>query len=88
MTTGTQISAYISGETKKQVEAYVKSRGVKKAFLIEEALQHHLQALREIPEDLIIPSRLVLKESAMKQVAARLASDKTPTDALKELFNG
>jgi len=40
MNSRTQISAYISEETKKQVEAYVKSWGVKKAFLIEEALQH------------------------------------------------
>ena len=34
-----------------EVEAYVKRHGVKKAYLIEAALQHHLQALREIPED-------------------------------------
>ena len=49
MSTATQVSAYISEETKAEVEAYVKRRGVKKAYLIEEALQHHLQALREIP---------------------------------------
>ena len=63
MSTTTQVSAYISEETKAEVEAYVKRRGVKKAYLIEQALQHHLQALREIPEDLIIPSRLVLTET-------------------------
>ena len=62
MSTTTQISAYISEETKAEIEAYVKRRGVKKAYLIEAALQHHLQALREIPEDLIIPSRLVKKQ--------------------------
>lgn len=83
-----QISAYISKETKDQVEAYVKSRGVKKAFLVEEALQHHLLAMREIPEDVIIPARLVLSDAALKQVAARLTSDETPTGALKELFRG
>ena len=69
MSTGTQVSAYISEETKAQVEAYTKSHGVKKVYLIEEALQHHLQALREIPEDLIIPSRLVLTHEAMEEVA-------------------
>jgi len=31
MPTRTQVSAYISEETKAQVEAYVKSHGVKKA---------------------------------------------------------
>lgn len=60
MTATTQVSAYISEETKAAIDAYVKRRGIKKAYLIDEALQHHLQALSEIPEDLVIPSRLVL----------------------------
>ncbi|MEN8177589.1 MAG: hypothetical protein ABFS39_03115 [Pseudomonadota bacterium] len=86
MSTSTQVSAYISEETKAQVEAYVKSHGVKKAYLIEEALQHHLQALREIPEDLIIPSRLVLTNEAMAQVAEHFAPENQPTEALRLLF--
>jgi len=86
MPTNTQVSAYISEETKAQVEAYAKSHGVKKAFLIEEALQHHLQALREIPEDLIIPSRLVLTSDAMAQIVEHLAQRDQPTVALKTLL--
>ena len=86
MPTSTQVSAYISEETKAQVEAYAKSHGVKKAFLIEEALQHHLQALREIPEDLIIPSRLVLTSEAMAQIVEHLAQQDQPTVALKTLL--
>ena len=86
MSTTTQVSAYISEETKAEIEAYVKRRGVKKAYLIEEALQHHLQALREIPEDLIIPSRLVLTEKAMPQIAERITQEEQPTEALKTLF--
>lgn len=88
MSTTTQVSAYISEETKAQVEAYVKSRGVKKAYLIEQALLHHLQALRELPEDLIIPSRLVLTKEAMTQIAERIASEDQPTEGLKTLFRG
>ena len=86
MSTTRQVSAYISEETKAEVEAYVKRRGVKKAYLIEQALQHHLQALREIPEDLIIPSRLVLAEKAMAQIAKRITQQEQPTEALKALF--
>lgn len=82
----TQVSAYISEETKAEIEDYVKRRGVKKAYLIEEALQHHLQALREIPEDLIIPSRLVLTEKALAEIAERVAQAGQPTEALKALF--
>lgn len=81
-----QVSAYISKETKAEVEAYVKRRGVKKAWLIEEALQHHLQALREIPEDLIIPSRLVLTDEAMAGMVDRITLEDQPTEALKTLF--
>jgi predicted DNA-binding protein len=86
MPTNTQVSAYISEETKAEVEAYVKRRGVKKAYLIEEALQHHLQALREIPEDLIIPSRLLLTDEAMTEIAHRIAQEGQPPEALKTLF--
>ena len=86
MSSTTQVSAYISEETKAEVDAYVKRRGVKKAYLIEEALQHHLQALREIPEDLIIPSRLVLTEKAMAQIAERITQEEQPTEALKALL--
>jgi hypothetical protein len=86
MTTTTQVSAYISEETKAAIEAYVKRRGVKKAYLIEEALQHHLQALREIPEDLIIPSRLVLTGEAMAEIAERVTQEEQPTESLKALF--
>jgi predicted DNA-binding protein len=88
MSITTQVSAYISEETKAEVDAYVKRRGVKKAYLIEEALRHHLQALREIPEDLIIPSRLVLTEEAMTEIAERVTQENQPTDALKALFRG
>lgn len=86
MSTGTQVSAYISEETKTQVDAYVRRHGIKKAYLIEEALQHHLQALREIPEDLIIPSRLVLTSDAMAQLVDYITPENQPTEALKGLF--
>ncbi len=86
MSANKQISAFISAETKTQVEAYVKRRGVKKAYLIEEALQHHLLALREIPEDIVIPARLVLTKDAMAQVAERITGDEQATESLKALF--
>ena len=85
--TTTQISAYISESTKEQVEAYVKRRGVKKGFLIEEALLHHLQVLKDIPEDVVIPARIVLTDKSMEQVAEMLESNQKTSKALKELLN-
>lgn len=84
--TETQISAYISADTKAELESYVKQRGVKKAHVIEEALLHHLLALKQIPEDVIIPARLVLTEDSLAAVARRLAADEEPSEALKALF--
>ncbi|OQX13236.1 MAG: hypothetical protein BWK73_12670 [Thiothrix lacustris] len=86
VTANTQISAYISAETKGQIESYVKRRGVTKAFMIENALQHFLQALREIPEDVIIPARLIITEASMLRLADRLESDEEPTPALRALM--
>jgi hypothetical protein len=86
--TETQISAYISEDTKAELETYVKQHGMKKAYVIEEALLHHLQALREIPEDVIIPAKLVLSEKSLAAVAERLAADEEPSEALKALFRG
>jgi antitoxin component of RelBE/YafQ-DinJ toxin-antitoxin module len=80
----TRISAYISEETKIEVEAVVKKFGINKAQLIEEALGHYLQALREIPGDLVVPSRLAVTEASMERVATRLVSDEPPTPALRE----
>ncbi len=82
----TQVSAHISEETKAEMEAYVKRHGLKKAHLIEAALLHHLQALREIPADLVTPARLVLTEAAMADIAERIAEDREPTEALKALL--
>ncbi len=82
----TQISAYISNETKALVENYSKKSGVKKGFLIEEALLHHLQALKELPTDIIIPAKLTLTEKSMGQVIDALENPPKPTKALKTLM--
>jgi hypothetical protein len=50
-----RISAFISQETQAQVSAYAKHLRIRKAALIEQALQYHLQALREIPSEMMIP---------------------------------
>ena len=84
----TQISAYITDETKAQLEAFVKRRGITKARLIEDALQHHLLALRAIPDDLVVPSRLVVTEASMERIADRLAAGAPPTPALQALMGG
>jgi len=50
----TQISAFVSATTKEEIERYTRETGVRKNHLVEEALQHHLLALRELPADIIV----------------------------------
>ena len=84
----TQISAYISQTTKEQVEKYADAHGVKKGHLIEEALLHHMQALRELPADLVIPPKLLLTPSSFKEVGAVVKKARKPTAALRRFLQG
>ena len=86
MAENTQISAAISEETKALLEHYVEQHGLKKAFVIEDALLHHFQALKEIPEDVVIPSRITLTKASLEKLAKRLETNEKPTQALRDLF--
>lgn len=83
----TQISAFISTETKARLEAFVREHGVKRSFLIERALEHHLAALEEVPADVVIPPVVVLSGASGAEVARRLENPPPPTDAMKALFD-
>lgn len=84
----TQISAYISQATKEQVERYADAHGVKKGHLVEEALLHHLQALRELPADIVIPPRIVLTAQSFETVSKLVKKPRRPTKALRDLMAG
>lgn len=85
---GRQISAYISEETGKLVDEYTEAHGLKKGFLVETALLHHLQALRELPADVIIPPRIVVSEESMRTIIDLLERPQVTTPALKKLMRG
>lgn len=84
----TQISAYISDATKEQVERYVEAHGIKKGHLVEEALLHHLQALRELPADLVIPPKITLTSRSFREVTRLVREPRRPTRALRALLAG
>jgi hypothetical protein len=83
-----QISAHISEEMIEQVERFADAHGVKKGALVEQALRHHLLALRELPADVVIPPRLQLSEASFAEVAERVAKPRRPTKALRALMSG
>lgn len=83
-----QISANISDETRKLIDKYAKTHGIKKGYLIEVALLHHLQALRELPTDVMIPPRLIVSEESLRNIASVLERPAAPTPAMKKLMRG
>ncbi len=84
----TQISAYISEATKLLVERYAEAHGVKKGHLVEEALLHHLRALRELPADIVIPPRLTVTNQSFERVVDVIKKARKPTKALRDLMAG
>lgn len=83
-----QISAVVSEETRALLDEATEARGLKKGHVIEEALLHYLHALRELPSDVIIPSRLVLTESSGRAVVEQVLHPREATDAMKSLMSG
>jgi hypothetical protein len=84
----TQISIYTSASTKQQVERYAEAHGMKKGHLVEQALLHHLQALHELPADIVIPPRLTVTRRSFEQVTELVKKPRKPTKALRDLMAG
>ncbi len=84
----TQISAYISEATKQQMERYADAHGIKKGYLVEEAILHHLQALQELPADIVIPPRLTVTKASFDKVVGLVKKPRKPTKALRDLMAG
>jgi hypothetical protein len=80
-----QISAIVDATTKGLLERHVRATGVKKGHVLEEALRHYLQALQELPMDVVVHSRLVLSGPSGVVVRKALRGGR-PSQALKDLM--
>lgn len=85
MDADTQISALVSRTTRELLERHVRATGVKKGHLVEQALRHHLQALQELPADVVVHPRLVVSKASGAAVKKQLTSAR-PTAALRALM--
>lgn len=81
----TQISGYISNESKILFENFSKQSGLKKGFILEQALLHYISSQQELPNDIIIPPSIMVSKEVFDTV---IMADKEPTPALIELING
>jgi len=80
-----QISAYVEEEVKERMERYAAAHGLKKGFLIQNALDHYLSALEDLPGSEIVPARITVDHESWERLLA--AEDKEPTPRLKALLD-
>jgi uncharacterized protein (DUF1778 family) len=83
-----QISAQISPTTKEQLDRFTERLGLKKNYVVEQALLYFMQARRDLPDEALIPTRIVLEDAAFERVAQLLEAPPAPTRALRELMRG
>jgi hypothetical protein len=81
----TQISAIVSQSTRDLLERHVRATGIKKGRLVEQALRHHLQALHELPADVIVHPTLVVTRRSGAAIVKQIKSGKA-TKALRVLM--
>jgi hypothetical protein len=81
----TQISAVVSQSTRDLLERHVRATGVKKGHLVEQALRHHLQALNELPADVIIHPKIVVTRRSGAAIIKKMRTGKA-TKALRDLM--
>jgi len=80
----TQVSAYISNETKMIFENFSNKSGQKKGFILEQALLHYINAHQELPDDVIIPASITVSKEVFETV---IMAEREPTEALRKLLN-
>jgi hypothetical protein len=81
----TQISAVVSRTTKELLERHVRATGVKKGYLIEQALRHHLEALQALPADILVHPKLVVTRKSGAAILEQVDKGQ-PSPALRDLM--
>ena len=80
-----QISAYIEDDIKYKMEQYASAHGLKKGYLIQNALDYYLNALVEIPSSFIVPSQITVKQEVFDEITQ--LGENEPNDKLKALLD-
>ena len=88
MSAQAQISATISAATKQRLDRFTESHGLRKNFVVEQALLFFMEARTELPDEALIPARVVLENAAFDELVRTIESPEAPTDALRALVHG
>lgn len=88
MSSQSKISATISEATKEKLDRFTKTHGLKKNFVVEQALLYFMEARRELPDEALVPARLVVEDEAFDRLVELVTSPPPPSPALRELMRG
>jgi len=88
MSTQSQISATVSSTTKEELDRFTESHGLKKNYVVEQALLFFMTARRELPDEALVPARIVLDDASFDRVVAMVERAPVPSKALRELMRG
>lgn len=83
-----QISATISSAAKDELDNFTETHGLKKNYVIEQALLLFISARRELPDEAIVPARIVLEDKEFDRIADLMERPPAPSEALRELMRG
>lgn len=82
-----RVSTRLSEETLARLERFGRRTGQTRARVIEDALLQHLQALEQLPAEVIVPARIVLAPESQEQVRQMITKPPEPTEDMKRLFD-
>lgn len=83
-----QVSATISTATKEKLDRFSEELGLKKNFIVEQALLYFMESRRQLPDEAFIPTRLTVDDETFEELVTRLESRSEPTAELRELMRG
>jgi uncharacterized protein (DUF1778 family) len=81
-----QISATISVATKEKLDQFTESHGLKKNYVVEQALLYFMEARKNLPDEALVPVRIVLDDEAFDRLVEVVESPPPATAALRELM--
>ena len=77
--TETRVSATISAATKDKLDRFTEQLGLRKNFVVEQALLFFMESRRELPDEAFVPTRLVLDDERFDELVARLEDPRGPS---------
>jgi uncharacterized protein (DUF1778 family) len=83
-----QVSATISATTKDRLDRFTEQQGLRKNFVVEQALLYFMDARRDLPDEAFVPARIVLDDATFDALVERLEQPAPPTARLIELMRG